>query len=219
MPSGTLAPMTGILDLLLPASCAACGALGAPCCETCRRAWGNPTPVARAPCAGLKVFALAPYAETARKLVLAYKEKGRRDLAAPLGALLAAAIPYLPGVTPHEGVWWLVPAPSRRVAARVRGGPHMLRLAKACARMLPHARVLPVLALDSAVRDAVGLTRGQRMRNLDGRIRTVAPPPSGTSVLLLDDVVTTGATAAACADALRRANCSVSAVLSLTATR
>ncbi|QFZ24837.1 ComF family protein [Saccharothrix syringae] len=46
------------------------------------------------------MFALAPYAGAARELVLAFKERGRRDLAAVFGALIAAALPRLPGLHP-----------------------------------------------------------------------------------------------------------------------
>lgn len=181
--------------------------------------------MARGPTAGTTpVYALARYGGAARRLVLAYKERGRRDLAASLGAALAGALPYLPEARPDPaGLWWLVPVPSRRVASRVRGGPHLLRLARVCAAELAAAghaaAVAPALRLGSGVRDAVGLDRAQRAANLAGRLAVDARglPPPGTPVVLLDDVVTTGATAAACSGALATRNCQVTAVLALTA--
>src|SRR5205807_713868 len=112
-----------VLDLLLPATCGGCGVPGAACCPECLAGLARPEPVARGPTATLApVYALAKYAGTARRLVLAYKERGRRDLAARLGAALAAALPYLPEAEPDPaGVWWLVPVPSRRSASRARG--------------------------------------------------------------------------------------------------
>jgi predicted amidophosphoribosyltransferase len=160
----------------------------------------------------------------ARRLVLAYKERGRRDLAASLGSALAEAVPLLPKPTrPGDSTTWLVPVPSRRRAARVRGGPHVQRLAGRCARSLAEAgrpaAMAPALRLDAGVRDAVGLDRRQRVANLAGRVRVrqAGAPPPGTSVVLLDDVVTTGATAAACTWALTDAGMVVTAVLALTA--
>ncbi|WP_366942335.1 ComF family protein [Amycolatopsis sp.] len=195
---------------------------------TCRAVWGSLREVARAPTDGVvPVYALAAYRGVARRLVLAYKERGRRDLAASLGGALAEAVPVLPGVlsvsSAEDSTTWLVPVPSRRVAARVRGGPHMRRLARHCARSLAEtgrpAAVAPALRLDAGVRDAVGLDRRQRVSNLAGRVslQPAGAPPAGAAVVLLDDVVTTGATAAVCARALTDAGMVVTAVLSLTA--
>lgn len=212
------------LELVLPVSCAGCGTPGSACCPECFAGLARPVPVARGPTAGIPVYALARYAGTARRLVLAYKERGRRDLAGRLAAALAAAVPYLPQARPGaDGRWWLVPVPSRRVASRVRGGPHLLRLARGCAAELAEAgrpsAVAPALHLGRGARDAVGLDRDQRAANLAGRLRLDPRglPPPATPVVLLDDVVTTGATAAECARTLRAGGIPVTAVLAITA--
>lgn len=212
-----------VLDLILSISCAGCGAVGSECCPACFATLTSPAPVVRCPTAASPVYALARYSGPARRLVLAYKERGRRELAGRLGAALAAALPYLPSArTDSAGRWWLVPAPSRRVASRVRGGPHLLRLARACAAALAGAghavAVAPALRLCPGARDAVGLDRKQRMANLAGRIRLDPRglPPPGTPVVLLDDVITTGATAGACTRVLHEGGIPVTAVLTLT---
>ncbi|MGW3998498.1 hypothetical protein ACWEF6_33855 [Amycolatopsis sp. NPDC004772] len=105
----------------------------------------------------------------------------------------------------------------------MRGGPHVERLAKAAATVLA-ARGIPVivapaLELAGAARDAVGLTREQRAANLAGRLkfREAGRPLPGAEIVVLDDVITTGATAAACTRALAAAGFTVSAVLTLLA--
>jgi predicted amidophosphoribosyltransferase len=214
-----------LLDLLIPARCAGCGARGAPCCARCAGVWGSVSEVARVPVAGrARVFALARYRGVGRRLLIAYKERGRRDLAAFLGRALAEAVVVLPlrrsSAEPRRAVC-LVPAPSRRSAARVRGGPHVERLAEAAASVLAgwgfEVAVAPALELAGGARDAVGLGRAERVANLAGRLRfrEAGRPPPGFPVVVLDDVITTGATAAACVRALEGNGIEVAAVLTL----
>lgn len=170
---------------------------------------------------GPPVYALADYSGPARRAVLAYKERGRRELAGVLGGLLAAALPRLPELAPDRAPL-LVPVPSRPAGARVRGGQHMLRVASRCvARLSERGRpavVYPVLRMDRRARDSAGLGAAERMANLAGRLRCVPSVPVRGPVVLLDDVVTTGATAAACCAELARAGLTVTAILACTAT-
>jgi predicted amidophosphoribosyltransferase len=160
------------------------------------------------------VLAVGRYTGPLRSALLRYKERGRRDLAGPLGALLAAALDEAVGPAPV----WLVPAPSRRAAARERGGDHVARLCRAVAARRPGVRVARPLRLARRARDSVGLDAEQRAANLAGRVRVLpaALPVSGTgTVLLVDDVVTTGATLVTCCDALAGAGVAVGAAVVL----
>lgn len=76
------------------------------------------------------------------------------------------------------------------------------------------------LVTGRGVRDSAGLRPAERVENLAGRVtlRRGRHPPHGSSVVLLDDVVTTGATIAACVQVLNSAGVDVVAALSLTAT-
>lgn len=218
-----LNPLSAMLDLLLPPRCAGCGAGDTALCARCRAGFSRPGLVYRSAAAhGPPIYALADYAGVPRTVVLTYKERGRRDLAGPLAELLVAALAGL--VPPSRATQWLVPVPSRSRTARSRGGQHMLRLARHCAAAMAEqgkgATVAPALRMTSEVRDSVGLSAEQRLANLSGRLRPVLAglPPTGTRVVLMDDVVTSGATVATATTALANVGIEVAAVLALTAT-
>jgi len=211
------------VDLVFPSRCAACHGEGGPCCATCRRVWGRAFRRYPPLLPSTPAYVLAFHRGTARELVLQHKERGRRDLARPLGDALARGLAEMPEVSAGDTTcWWLVPAPSRRSAARVRGGSHTRALASRCAWQLARrgqaAAVAPALRLRGNGGDMAGLDREQRVCNLAGRMVTLRDgmPPVGSSVVLLDDVLTTGATAAAAVTALCGAGCGVRAVVTLT---
>lgn len=195
-----------LVDLVLPRACAGCGSPAALLCPTCGDALDAllPSRAVPDPCPpGLpRTWAAGPYAGPLRAALLAHKERGRLALTSPLGVLLAGAVEQL-----RAGPAWLVPVPSARATVRARGHDHALRLARAAAGATG-GRAAALLVPARAVADQSGLGTAGRAANLAGALRTRGPL-DGLVVVVVDDVVTTGAILVEAARALREGGATV----------
>lgn len=142
---------------------------------------------------GFEVLAAGPYADALRRALIVYKERGRRDLAGVLGGLLAASVDAaLDRFTLSARAVVLVPIPSSRATAALRGGDHLARLARRAASAAGVRVAYRALEQTRPMLDSAGLGIEARAANLSGALR--ARPPMGRTALLVDDIVTTGAT-------------------------
>lgn len=217
------------MDLVLPRPCPGCGGPG-PWCEGCDATLlGRPRqlklpempsgPDTRLP----TVWAITRYTDPVRSAILAGKERGRRDIPALLGLSIGRAVVRLHRLSLLPATVWLVPAPSRRSAARQRGGDPVTAMARSAAGLAASrghpTGVAPCLVTAGSARDSVGLDGAARAANLANRVRVLprGAPPAGAKVLVIDDVFTTGATTAAACGVLRAAGVDVAGVLVLAA--
>lgn len=209
--------MLAMLDLILPLECGGCGAPSTRWCDVCVNTLkvhtDEPHLVTPRIDPGVPVFALGPYAGSRRQAIVAFKEHGRRDLAAPLARALALGIHQLLSWGILDPPFTIVPAPTRALAARRRGGDPVTRMARQATRDHPGIQVAQVLKTRAMVRDSVGLTSADRERNLTGRIKITRPVDG--DVLLVDDIITTGATARESVRTLHKFGANVTAVLTL----
>ncbi|MEU3659521.1 ComF family protein [Streptomyces sp. NPDC032940] len=214
-------------DLVLPAECGGCGRARTVLCPRCRAVLSGGAPCRVRPDPeppGLPaVYAATRYADEARAALLAHKERGVLALAGPLGTALAGAVRAgLREAGAHGGevrcgrARWpvlLVPVPSARRAVRARGHDPARRIALAAAGELRRtgtsARVLAALRQRHAVADQSGLDARQRRDNLAGALVVAtggARLLGGRGrIVLVDDLMTTGASLAEAARAVREA--------------
>lgn len=206
-----------MLDLILPMQCGGCGAPATRWCPACAAVWDvaadQPHVVTPRFDPGVPVFGLGRYAGPRRAAIVALKEHGRRDLVAPLARALALGIHRLNNWGIVQAPLVVVPAPTRRLAARRRGGDPVTRIAVAATAAQPDLTVVRALRTAALVHDSVGLGTAARERNIVGRVRLTARPAG--EVLLVDDVVTTGATAREAVRVLGAGGVRVTAVLAL----
>ncbi|MFF6836988.1 ComF family protein [Streptomyces sp. NPDC012438] len=216
-----------IAGLVLPVACGGCGRPRTELCPECAEELTGTGPCRVRPVpepAGLPVVhAAAPYAGAVREVLLAHKERGALALAGPLGGALAGAVEAAAGAMAgsRDGPLLLVPLPSSRRSVRARGHDPTRRIALAAAARLRRtgrdARVAPVLRQRRYVADQAGLGARGRLANLSGALEVVpggarllaaagaagrvATRAAGT-VVLVDDLMTTGASLAEAARAL-----------------
>jgi ComF family protein len=211
-------PGLGALLALAPPLCWGCGGLarrGEPLCVRCR---GSLQRLAADPAvlSGVTVWAPVAYAGPARDLVRALKFRAARGVADAMAAQIAANAP--PGLLAGPT---LVPVPLHPRRLRSRGYNQAAEIARALALRTGLA-VADCLARSGAAAPQVGRDRAERRAGPAGAMVVRQPcanqpgsvPLGAARVLLVDDVVTTGATLAACRAALLAAGASdVSAVV------
>jgi len=206
-----------MLDLVLPLECGGCGAPSTNWCHACATELqvrtDQPHLITPRLDPGIPVFSLGRYAGARRKAIMAVKEHGRTDLIAPLAHALRAGLRQLLAWGMLDTPLTLVPAPTRRTAARRRGGDPVTRAAALATAHDAQITVAKALLMRAWVKDSVGLSSVARQRNIAGRVRLRSPVVG--DVVLVDDVVTTGATACESVRVLQTSGARLVAVLTL----
>jgi ComF family protein len=204
-----------LLDLALPARCVGCSREGAPVCAACEPALdarlrlpagvpiGMPADI---PVPLLQVDWCAPFGGLVRRALHELKYAGERRLAEPLGRAVARRWARV-----GAGGDVVVPVPVHANRLRARGYDQAGLIAAVAAREL-RLPCAPLLERARATTAQFDLDRGSRATNVEGAFRLRPPPPgtrhavdqplAGRWFVLIDDVMTTGATLAACAEPL-----------------
>lgn len=206
------AALAEALALVLPVTCAGCDEPDVALCEDCR---GRLRPKTSHSGRDLTVWSGLAFEGVPARVVRALKADGRtglaRELAPALRAAVDAAVAAASADEPGGERIVLVPIPTSRAAYR-RRGYRVVELVAARAGL----RTARLLVTTRATSDQRGLDRDARRRNVAGSLRARAA--TGIRVLVIDDVVTTGATLEEAVRALRAGGAEVVGAATIAAT-
>ncbi len=194
-------------QLLFPTRCFGCAALGLSICSSCRRDW-HPGYYTRH-ISQLSVHSAVPYSSTASRIILASKEDG---LEGADNLIISAIVHVLSKADFDDHNIRLVPIPSSPSARRRRGRNFILDIAGSVGQRsgLP---LSDSLELTRRVRDQSGLDATARSYNMQGAFALKKGTYPRGDLVLIDDVVTTGATLHEAGRALRSAGFNVIAAI------
>ena len=221
-------------DVLLPRGCAGCDRPDAVLCPQCRELFAQCRPRALQGSVSGHAYAAAIYQGAARRAILSWKDHDDTELDGPFSEIMTGLLARTPlcdlarpapqRSTPRQSTpqrVLVVPAPSSRASMRGRGRRHMMPLASAVSHELQvlglDAQAVPALASHTVGgRSVQQASSAQRARRIGGHITVTRDATvEDRMVILVDDIITTGATLRQCAQTLQQAGAQVLGALAL----
>ena len=202
-------------ELIYPNICLCCGKTGAKICHNCSKYWlANPN---KSKVENNCLFFVTAYDETTSPIILAAKESGNREAVKLIARSITSSISFAIlnlGISQPIN---LVTVPSQLSAIRRRGRDHIKDLVQEVIIQLNQQNIdaiyLPILKPIKKIKDQSDLNGLQRRENMNHAFIVKSSPISQSAVILIDDLVTTGASIQEGVRALSEAKITVDAVV------
>jgi predicted amidophosphoribosyltransferase len=178
-------------EILFPVRCFGCSTLGIEICSRCRKQWH--AHIYRSSFDGLAVYSAVSYSPVAKRIILAAKESGIKSADQLIAGAIIHSLKYF---LKERELGLLVPIPSRRSSNRLRGRDSLSEIVKAVSKE-EDIDSASLLTHNRRVKDQTKLTARNRHHNLHGALSLQegawAEIKANSNVILIDDLVTTGA--------------------------
>jgi ComF family protein len=210
-----LKSIQSLKELIYPEICLCCGKTGAKICDNCSRYWlAKPN---RSKVDNNWLFFVATYDEATSQVILAAKESGNKDAVKLIARSIASSVSFAIVNLGISQPINLVTIPSQLSAIRRRGRDHIKDLAQEVIIQLNQQKIktnhLPILKPIKKIKDQSDLNGLQRKENMNHAFTVKSSPISQSTVILIDDLVTTGASIQEGVRALSEAKITVDAVV------
>lgn len=217
-----------VADLLFPRGCAGCDRPDDVLCEDCMALFSRSSAQTFDGVAMGSWFACGWYRGTVRQAVLAWKDHGDEECDRPFSEVIcrlaetSGVIDFIHDKQNSYRAVFVVPAPSSHASMRRRGRRHMIPIVKRLASFLQWQTGCKVTVCDAlenkGIKGKSVQTKGaaQRSQRLKGHVSVRSSVSlQNTMVILVDDIVTTGATMRSCVETMRKNGATVITVLAL----
>lgn len=213
--------MALVRDVIVPRGCAGCGEVDAVLCDACWSLMHRFRMRSLYGCSLDHAYACAGYEGSIRTAILQWKDHGDLECDRVFAGILADLIMQCADI--RAGPVVLIPTPSSHRSMRARGRWHTKNLTQYVARELRgrgvEAHVRTALSMTGKVEKSVAGSAGRRSGRLRNHIRVdLNGCGDADTVILIDDIITTGATMSQCINALQTAGLQVDAAVALAAT-
>jgi ComF family protein len=202
-------------ELIYPNICLSCGKTGAKICHNCSKYWlAKPN---KSKIENNYLFFVATYDESTSPIILAAKESGSREAVKLIARSIACSISFAISNLDISKPINLITIPSQLSAIRKRGRDHIKDLVLEVIIQLDLQNIdaiyLPILKPRKKIKDQSNLNGLQRKENMSHAFIAKSSPISQSAVILIDDLVTTGASVQEGVRALAEAKITIDAVV------
>ena len=184
-----------LLQLIYPPSCLICAAAGSAICLRCKSDWQQDVKVGQV--VKTPLYFTKFYNTDAAKIILSAKENGSQIAKDLLAHSIVNSLKKVIVDLNLKGEVSLVGIPSSSAAIRKRGRNHINDLANEVVKISKIFGIplinFPILSISKKVKDQSNLNKLQRMQNLSGAYLATSPETTFKNLIIIDDLITTGA--------------------------